>query len=192
MRIIMIALLVLAPQAMAASLVTDGNGKVTGVNELTLNNVNYDVTFTVGSVTAVYGANAFSYEGSSTGASNAVNKIRDFLNEKNVGKVTGTEAIYIHVPYDLAGGCGQGSTDTRRAQIGYRDDTSEWFRYGDFCGAPASDNGYVMTRFAVSANQPPPPPPPPVPTPAMPALGLLLLAFGVISLGSLRSRKSRG
>jgi hypothetical protein len=45
MRIIMIALLVLAPQAMAASLVTDGNGKVTGINELTIQGVNYDVTF---------------------------------------------------------------------------------------------------------------------------------------------------
>lgn len=181
----MIALLVLAPQAMAASLVTDGNGKVTGINELTIDGVNYDVTFTVGSVTAVYGADAFFYEGSSTGAGNAVDKIRDFLNEKSVGKITDTNAFYIHVPFDLAGGCSD-ATDTLRAQIGYRDDTSEWYRYGDFCGAPAEDSGYAMTRFAFSANQPP------VPTPAMPALGLLLLALGVVSLGSLRSRKSRG
>ena len=50
MRIIMIALLVLAPQAIAASLVTDGNGKVTGINELTIQGVNYDVTFAVGTL----------------------------------------------------------------------------------------------------------------------------------------------
>ena len=187
MRIIMIALLVLAPQAMAASLVTDGNGKVTGVNELTLNNVNYDVTFTVGSANAVYGGNAFPYEGNSTGASNVINKIRDFLNEKSVGKITGTEASGILVPFDLAGGCSGDATLTRTAQIGYRAETSDWFRYSPLCFAPATDYGNAMTRFAVSANQPPP-----VPTPAMPALGLLMLALGVISLGSLRSRKSRG
>ena len=188
MRIIMIALLVLAPQAMAASLVTDGNGKVTGINELTIQGVNYDVTFTVGSGTAVYGANAFFYEGNSTGATNAVNKIRDFLNEKSVGKITGTEASSILVPFDLADGCVLNATFTRAASIGYRNDTNEWFRYSPLCFAPATDYGNAMTRFAVSANQPPPP----VPTPAMPALGLLLLALGVISLGSLRSRKSRG
>ena len=187
MRIIMIALLVLAPQAIAASLVTDGNGKVTGINELTIEGVNYDVTFTVGSFTAVYGANAFFYEGNSTGATNAVNKIRDFLNEKSVGKITGTEASDILVPFDLAGGCDLNATFTRAAHIS-NIDTNEWFRYSPLCFAPATDYGNAMTRFAVSANQPPPP----VPTPAMPALGLLLLAFGVISLGSLRSRKSRG
>lgn len=190
MRIIMIALLVLAPQAMAASLVTDGNGKVTGINELTIQGVNYDVTFTVGSANAVYGGNAFFYKGNSTGASNAINKIRDFLNEKSVGKITATEANSILVPFDLAGGCGLDATLTRAAQIGYRADTSEWFRYSPLCFAPATDYGNAMIRFAVSANQPPPPPP--VPTPAMPALGLLMLALGVISLGSLRSRKSRG
>jgi len=190
MRIIMIALLVLAPQAIAASLVTDGNGKVTGINELTIQGVNYDVTFTVGSFTAVYGANAFFYEGNSTGATNAVNKIRDFLNEKSVGNITVTEGSSILVPFDLAGGCSLDATLTRAAQIAYRNDTNEWFRYSPLCFASATDYGNAMTRFAVSANQPPPPPP--VPTPAMPALGLLLLALGVISLGSLRSRKSRG
>ena len=188
MRIIMIALLVLAPQAMAASLVTDGNGKVTGINELTIQGVNYDVTFTVGSANAVYGGNAFPYEGNSTGASNVINEVRDFLNEKSVGKITGTEAFGILVPFDLAGGCSSDATLTRSAQIGYRDDTLEWFRYAPLCFVPATDYGYAMARLAVSANQPPPP----VPTPAMPAHGLLMLALGVISLGSLRSRKSRG
>lgn len=187
MRFIMIALIVLAPQAMAASLVTDSNGKVTGITELTLNNVNYDVTFTVGSPTAVYGANGSIFEGNSTGAENAVRSILAFLNEKSVGKtITGTNASMIHIPFDLAGGCSNAS-HTRSAQIGHRTDTNVWFEYGNFCDAPASDNGYAMARFAFSANQPLP-----VPTPAMPALGLLLLALGVISLGSLRSRKSRG
>ena len=124
MRIIMIALLVLAPQAMAASLVTDGNGKVTGINELTIQGVNYDVTFTVGSANAVYGGNAFPYEGNSTGASNVINEVRDFLNEKSVGKITGTEASDILVPFDLAGGCDLNATFTRAAHIS-RKDTNE-------------------------------------------------------------------
>ena len=103
MRIIMIALLVLAPQAIAASLVTDGSGKVTGINELTIQGVNYDVTFTVGSVTAVYGANAFFYEGNSTGAKNAVKKIRDFLNEKMPVQGSGSDFLNEKVSFGSSG-----------------------------------------------------------------------------------------
>ena len=188
MRAIMIALLILAPHAMAATLVTNGNGKVIGINDLTINGSDYDVTFTLGSPAAVYGGNAFFYEGNESEADDAIVIIRDFLNAENVEQtVTDANVLYINIPFDAEGGCNDPS-HARSKSIGYRDDTNDWFQYGDFCGDPTVDNGDVFSTFALSQTQSVGSS---TPVPVMPVVGLLLLALGVISLGSLRSRGTK-
>ena len=185
MRLFIFALLTLAPHVMAASLVTDGGGKVIGVNELTIERVNYDVTFTSGSFTSVVGTADFSFEDDGDGADAAIESIRDYLNAENVVAVTASDDTNIQVPFDEAGGCSSDASWLRSAQIGYRDDTSEWYQYGDFCDAGVEDRGYSYARFTRSQRQPIQPS---QPVPAIPAFGLLLLALGVITLGSRRSR----
>ena len=185
MRLFILALLVLAPHGMAATLVTNGDGKVTGINELLLERgygINYDVTFTVGSFDDVIGADAFLYEGDGNGAAATIVSIRDFLNAENVEQVAVPDSTNIQVPFAEEGAGCSDDTDVRAAQIAYRDDTAEWFKYGDLCDPGVLNNGYAYAQFTVSQNQPS------MPIPAMPALGLLLLALGVIALGSRRSR----
>ncbi|MBT9457804.1 MAG: PEP-CTERM sorting domain-containing protein [Burkholderiaceae bacterium] len=145
-------LLLASSLAAAAPVLQTAGGRATGVQDLVVGGINYDVSFAFGSYDSAFGSSVPTFFGSPSGSLEAMNAIWSLLNGSSyeVGWNTDRPSGSVVVPYK-----GTDTAFTAR-QIGYDDDAGTvWHNnVGDFGGPKDTDSGFRNRAFAVFTVDP--------------------------------------